>query len=219
MTGDADFPVDSDTRRVSLGVADALRSAGARVTLDPPLPLSSRAYYELYVALLRAATSVRRSSAELAAIATTLAARTPADRDYETLMFRGLTQSHRTWLDYAIERQRLRERWERFFAEQDLLITPVSPTPAFPSMPNVPKQSQTLVVDGRTRPNADTYFWLGIASAAYLPATTFPGGVSSGGLPIGLQIIGPEYADLGCIALAERLAALGHGFRPPPEFG
>ena len=218
MTGDADFPVDGDTRRVCLAVADALRGAGARVTLDPPLPLASRAYYELYIALLRAATSIRRSHAELAALGAALATRTSADRDYETLMIRGLTQSHRDWLDHASARASLRERWEQFFGEQDLLIAPVSPTPAFPSMPDIPKQIQTLVVDGGLRPNADTYFWLGIATAAYLPATTFPGGHSSSGLPIGLQIIGPEHADLSCIALAGQLARIGHGFRPPPGF-
>ena len=218
ITGDADFPVDNDTRRLCVVVGDALRSKGAQITLDPELPLASRTYYELYIALLRAATSVRLSHTELEVISEALKVRDSTNREYETLMFHGLTQSHRRWLDYGMLRQQLRDRWDEFFTKQDLLITPVSPTPAFRSMPNLPKSAQTLVVDGQVRPNADTYFWLGLASAAYLPATTFPSGVSSNGLPIGLQIIGPEYSDLSCIRLAERLALLGHGFRPPPEF-
>ena len=63
---------------------------------------------------------------------------------------------------------------------------------------------------------ADTYFWIGLASGANLPATTIPAGQSAAGLPIGLQLIGPEYADLRCIALARVLEAAHRGFVPPP---
>jgi Asp-tRNA(Asn)/Glu-tRNA(Gln) amidotransferase A subunit family amidase len=38
------------------------------------------------------------------------------------------------------------------------------------------------------------------------------------GLPIGLQIIGPEFADLACIALAHQLETLLGGFKPPPSY-
>jgi amidase len=63
---------------------------------------------------------------------------------------------------------------------------------------------------------ADTYFWIGIAAAAYLPSTTIPAGRSKEGLPVGLQIIGPEHADLSCIALARQLENAHRGFEPPP---
>ncbi|MEI6303021.1 MAG: amidase family protein, partial [Betaproteobacteria bacterium] len=140
------------------------------------------------------------------------------------LMLRGLTQTHREWLQHNAERGRLRDAWEVFFRDYDALIAPVSPTPAFALMHEVPKLQQQLMVDGTARPNADTYFWIGLASVAYLPATTIPAGRSAAGLPpglplglpIGLQIIGPEYADLRCIALARLLETAHRGFEPPP---
>ena len=133
-------------------------------------------------------------------------------------MLRGLTQSHRQWLSSVNQRQALRERWEAFFEKHDALIAPVSATTAFPHMQDSPKESQTLMVNGSARPNADTYFWLGLASVPYLPSTTFPAGLSAEGLPIGLQIIGPEFADLACIALAEQLEALHFRFVPPTAY-
>ena len=116
----------------------------------------------------------------------------------------------------------MRDAWALFFTGCDALIAPVSPTPAFPLMHEVPKAEQRLLLDGVAHPNADTYFWIGLASVAYLPATTIPAGRSgsgpAAGLPIGLQIIGPDYADLRCIALARLLETAHRGFQPPPLF-
>jgi amidase len=47
----------------------------------------------------------------------------------------------------------------------------------------------------------------------------FPAGLSKGGLPIGLQAIGAEYADRTTIDLARLLAEEVGGFVPPPGFG
>jgi amidase len=216
MTGDAQFPVDTDTRQAALAVAGVLREAGATVVLDPGLPMPSREYYELYIALLRGSTSFRRSPGEIAALLPAAAALDPSERGYEALMLRGLTQTHRDWLERNAERHRLRMRWEQFFQKYDALIAPVSPTPAFPHVHDLTKAQQRLLVDGKARPMADTYFWIGIAATAYLPATTIPAGQSKEGLPIGLQVIGPEHADLSCIALARHLEGAHRGFQPPP---
>jgi amidase len=218
VTGDADFPVDRDTRQAALGVADVLRAQDAAVTLDPGLPVSSRDYYRLYIALLRASTSFRRSLREIEALVPGAAALDAADDGYNALMLRGLTQLHREWLERNAERQRLRARWEQFFAHYDVLIAPVSPTPAFPHMHDVAKPAQRLDVDGLSRPNADTYFWIGLAAAAGLPATTIPAGRSGSGLPIGLQIIGREFDDLTCIEIARQLETCHRAFEPPPKY-
>jgi amidase len=57
-----------------------------------------------------------------------------------------------------------------------------------------------------------------LAGVAYLPATVFPAGLATDGLPVGLQIIGPAYSDLHTIGLAQRLEAMGFGFTPPPAY-
>ena len=46
-------------------------------------------------------------------------------------------------------------------------------------------------------------FWSGVATVAYLPSTAFPAGCGAqSGLPIGLQLIGPEGGDYLTIHLA-----------------
>ena len=56
-------------------------------------------------------------------------------------------------------------------------------------------------------PPLSDIFWASLATLAYLPATVFPAGRSSDGLPIGIQAIGAEFADLTTIDLA-RIASI-----------
>merc|ERR1711964_558479 len=100
----------------------------------------------------------------------------------------------------------------------DALISPMMAVPAFPHIRGVAKQDQCLDVDNVQRPISDTYFWISLASAAHLPATLAPVGMSRGGLPIGMQIIGPEGHDRRCIALAVMLEQGFRGFTPPPRY-
>jgi amidase len=133
-------------------------------------------------------------------------------------MRRGLTQSHRDWLYANDRRHELQRGWRAFFASYDALIAPVATTPAFPRMAGVPKPQQKFMINGTPQPAADTYYWLSIASLPYLPATTFPLSINEAGLPVGAQIVGPEFADLRTIAIADLIAAACGGFTPPPAF-
>ncbi len=218
ITTDAQFPVDRDTQSAARSIADTLAREGAVVTIDPPLPIPSRDYFELYVTLLRGATSGRRSLEEIAEFAAKAAATDPADRRYEATMLRGLAQNHREWIGHDDARQRLRAGWEAMFERFDAVIAPIATTPAFQHEFSVPRHLHMVEIDGQSRPIADNYFWIGIPAVAYLPATAIPAGRSPDGLPIGMQIIGPEYADLTCIAIARHLEIAGHGFTPPPAF-
>ena len=78
---------------------------------------------------------------------------------------------------------------------------------------------RTLTVDGTETPYHDAVFWSGVATVSYLPATAFPAGCGAeSGLPIGLQLIGPEGADYLTIHLAGLLETEA-GFKAtmPPE--
>jgi len=55
-----------------------------------------------------------------------------------------------------------------------------------------------------------------VATLAYLPATAAPSGRSRGGLPVGIQIIGPSFEDRTCIEFAKLLADVAGGFEAPP---
>jgi amidase len=58
--------------------------------------------------------------------------------------------------------------------------------------------------------------WAGIATAPGLPATVAPIARSAGGLPIGVQLVGPMFEDYTPLRLAELIEREFGGFTPPP---
>jgi amidase len=217
VTNDERYPVDADTRAALNDAADFLAAEGADVVRDPALPMPSEELWRLYLDLLRGATSVRLTDEEASAAAARAAATDPDDLGYGAVMLRALGQSHHRWLRANDRRSWLRNRWREFFGEVDALVTPMMATAAFPHIRGIAKQDQQLDVDGVKRPIADTYYWIGLASVTGLPATVAPAGASRDGLPIGLQIVGPEFHDRRCIKLAGFLERGFRKFAPPPE--
>ena len=61
-------------------------------------------------------------------------------------------------------------------------------------------------------------FWAGLCGLVYLPATVVPAGLTARGLPVGVQIVGPQYGDKSCIAFAGLLERAYRGFIAPPDF-
>ena len=85
--------------------------------------------------------------------------------------------------------------FEKVFKKVDLLVAPVAPTPAFKIGELIDDPLKMYMADALTIP----------ASAAGLPSLACPCGFSSGGLPIGLQIIGPQFAEGACMKLGSAL--------------
>jgi len=123
--------------------------------------------------------------------------------------------SHATWIELANERQRIRRQWADYFDDVDLVLCPVMACPAPPHQTDVPFPDQTIPVNGRMVTNFDQWFWAGIASGTYLPATVAPVGQTAAGLPVGLQIVAPYAHDLRSIRFAAMVESLIGGFRPP----
>ena len=67
-------------------------------------------------------------------------------------------------------------------------------------------------------PVTDQLFWAGYSGVVLLPSTAAPCGFTPGGLPVGVQIVGPQYGDLTCIAFARLLEREFQGFVPPPGY-
>jgi len=218
VDSDPHFPVDGGIRRALGELGDALGREGAAVDFSPVLPLGSVEHYELFLTLLRGATSARFSEQEIGDLAVKARGFAADDGSYDAIMHRALSQSHRSWLAANDKRQALRRRWGEFFGRYDALICPVMTTTAFPNMIGVPKIEQFFLVDGLKRPASDCYYWIGLPSLAYLPATAIPIGRSKEGLPIGAQIIGPEFGDKRCIRLAQLIERAFRSFVPPPKF-
>jgi aspartyl-tRNA(Asn)/glutamyl-tRNA(Gln) amidotransferase subunit A len=100
---------------------------------------------------------------------------------------------------YYLKAQKVRSLinadFKRAFGEVDVLMGPTTPTPAFP-------------IGAKTNDPITMYlndiYTIG-ANLAGLPAVSVPCGLVDG-LPVGLQIIGPHFAE-------ERLLAAAHGFQ------
>jgi amidase len=118
---------------------------------------------------------------------------------------------------YSVEaRTKLRYTWHAFFERFDVLLTPVAATAAFPQNHNPNCDERTVMVNGKAVPYAEQLFFAGLGSLSYLPATPAPIGLTGEGLPVALQIIGPQGEDPTMIEFARLLAAEISGFVPPP---
>ena len=114
----------------------------------------------------------------------------------------------------------MQHQWRELFRQFDVVICPVHPVPAWPHDHSLDRPARLLNVDGKNYPWMDTLRpWGGVATVPGLPATAAPIGRSEDGLPIGGQIVGPEYEDRTTIKFASLLAREFGGFVPPPGFG
>ncbi len=87
---------------------------------------------DVYIRLLRAATSARMSD-EVYEQAVKDAASLPGDdMSYFAQMQRGNSLPHRTWLQLNEKRHKMRWAWDAFFQDYDLMLCPVAVTAAFP---------------------------------------------------------------------------------------
>jgi amidase len=215
---DANSRVDREMQDQLQALAKDLARRGATVSETARPDLDFTEAHDVYVRLLRAATS--RAQTTEAFKRNLEAARTldRDDRSYFAKMVRGNTLYHKDWLDADEVRHRIRYKWANFFNDYDVLLCPPAASAARPHDQVGERYQRTILVDGSPVPTTDQLFWAGIATLAGLPATVAPIGLSSGGLPVGVQIIGAGYDDLTCIAFAEFLEREYCAFVPPPGY-
>jgi amidase len=119
------------------------------------------------------------------------------------------------FIDHEKRRMSARAAWSRYFDEVDVFLCPVNFTPAFPH-DSRPFEERTITTPQGEQPYNNQPFWISHASLPGLPAVVAPIGKTSGGLPVGAQIIGPLYEDDTALTFAELLADLIGGCEPPP---
>ncbi len=210
--------IDTSVSNVFDRATDAIARAGAPVDATARPGIDDEEHHQLFMPLLRAATASRMRDEDFSQqqeIAATLDDNDVSDR---AAVARGATLLHRAWGNANEERTRLRYAWHEFFKRFDVLLTPVAATAAFPHDRNPNRDERTVSVNGKLVPYAEQLFFAGLASLSYLPATAAPMGFTKDGLPVGLQIIGPEGEDPTTIEFARLLAAGIGGFMPPPAY-
>ncbi len=209
--------VDRQVQEPIRQVAEFLRERGATVSFDARPQFDSRAIYELYMLLMRAATADRMSDQDFARSEQTLRSAAKDSLAMVPLSARGVTLSHREWLRLNAERHRIRRQWNDWFKDYDVLLCPPLSTAAIPHT-TVPTFERKLMVNGTAHNFGNQLFWAGLAGAFYLPATVAPLTLTADGLPTGVQIIGRQYGDLTCLRFAALLEREYRAFLPPPGY-
>jgi amidase len=210
--------IDTSVSDVFDRAIDAILHAGAVVDDAARPGLDDEEHHHLFMLLLRAATASRMRDEDFVRQQEIAATLTEDDMSDRATVARGATLLHRAWGNANEARTRLRYTWHEFFKRFDVLLTPVAATAAFPHNHNPNRDERTVVVNGTAAPYAEQLFFAGLASLSYLPATAAPIGLTGEGLPVGMQIIGPEGEDSTTIEFARLLAAEIGGFVPPPAY-
>jgi len=210
-------PVSAEVRgRVDL-VARMLQDRGATVHMDARPDLSADHSHATYQNLLQATMASRMPDADYESLKRYVASLDPEDDSNTARVLRAQVASFKDWTASNELRHRLRWQWHAFFEHYDLVLAPIMPTAAFPH-DHRPFGERTIRVDNVEYPYFQQVFWAGLSGVAYLPSTVLPTGLNDAGLPIGLQLVGPEYSDLVTIGVAALLEADGCRFVPPPGY-
>ena len=210
-----DSPVDGGVRCALESAAHALRKAGVQVDDKSKLPINLadtfRTYLRLLWPLLFAGTSDDVFE-QYVARAANFAANDPS---FKARFHRQATARHRDWLRANEARARYRATMAAFFKHYDVLLMPVTSTPAFPHDHSNNMMERVIRVNGEPRPYFDNFFWINLATLCYLPATVVPVGQAQN-LPVGMQIIGPYLEDRTTIKFASLIEEVVGGFKVPP---
>lgn len=190
-----------------------LRAAGARVaTAMPELDVErTLADYSALLAALTSSTASRDERDRRAARAREV------DPTRGRATATGLTFDAAELLRLLDRRIRDRAVWQQFFTDWDVLVAPITLDVAFEHLDG-PFSTRVLHVDG-----VDVAYPLHVVPSMWaahggLPATAIPAGHGTGGLPLGVQLIGPYLEDRTPLALARLLEREWHSFTPPPGY-
>ncbi len=211
-------PVSAETEARVEAVAETIAKAGGQVDFEARPDFDIAEGVRIYQTLLWATMASRATDEDFGLLLEQAANLDPNDMSDGADTLRKQVSSHRDYLIANNARTHIRWAWHEFFGEYDAVIAPMMSTPAF-AHDHRRFGERTINVDGEERPYFEQIFWASLAINSYLPSTVFPTGPGEEGLPIGLQIIGPQYGDLTTIALAGHLEAAGFGFQAPKGYG
>jgi amidase len=224
------FVLDDPACAVSPEVGDvlaqaveALRRAGVHVEEGWPRDVAPAAQFETYLFLLSAVYAFALRDDQIEAVRQLAAS---PDGSFRAKRARAWTALPKQLQAAQGHRLAARAAWQAYFRTHDAFLLPTAFVPAFPHDHSAtpprpagsPLDDRVLATPAGPRAYLDLLFWISFATLTGLPATTAPVGLTRGGLPVGIQIIGPYLEDATPIDVAARLADLTGGFRPPPGY-
>ncbi len=183
------IPVDTDVRQAIETAVARLRAAGWAIEdADPRWPEQQREY-----------PLIELQHAALAQLFGDAWRRTPErfDPDIGAQIELGFSITGARIAELFRLRERQHARLTEFFAGFDALLCPVSPVEAWPIGLSGPKEIGGLPAGPRGHAAFTPLF-----NYTGVPAISIPCGSGCNGLPVGLQIVGPRFADARVLQLA-----------------
>lgn len=211
------FPPDSELGSCLQNMADNLASAGAKLEEKKP-DVDFAHCLEVYFALLTLATLYTMPADEFDQLLQASKTLAEDDQGPEAYMARTSTRLHRDWQLLNIERSLMRQKWDDYFREIDVLLCPAVRVPALPH-DHTDIQTRIIPFEDQGLSHAQVLMpWAGLTIVSCLPATVAPIGLTRSGLPVGVQIVGPYLEDRTPIHFAKLMKDVVGGFVPPPGF-
>ena len=124
----------------------------------------------------------------------------------------GKRASATDWFDLLDAQAAAVAQWDALFATYDFVLAPPAPVLAVPHSDKAVFRG-SLTINGVEEPGGNGLPWAGLATFPNLPATVLPigsGNYLGAELPCGMQVIGPRWSDLDCIAAAEAIGNILH---------
>jgi len=213
-TAETDASVENAIRRL----AQFCSSKGAKVSERAMPDFDFSEAHRVFIHLLRGATSGRQTPKVFSQMLKARGKLESRDAGYYAQMVRANTQPHKDWLIASNRRHQMRLAWAELFKDWDVVLCPNNATAAYPhSMPG-DRWERMITVNGKQQPVTTQMWWAGIAGMCYLPGTAAPIGQSGEGLPLSVQIVGPQYGDYSTIRFAQLLERDYYAFAPPPGY-
>ena len=202
-------PVEPESLALLEAAAAKLEEGGIAVDPDARPNVTLEESFDLFDTLLQAVLGAGHETAELDEWAAA------SGTDPLSHQQRRRAIRHRDWIVANEARLQMRLRWHEFFTNWDAILLPVMSCPAIPHDHHQPSAERVVTVGGTPRPYRDLLAWMAPAGACLLPATVVPVGTTTGGLPVGVQILGPYLHDYTTLALAKIITRI-IGPTPPP---
>jgi amidase len=213
--------VDDEITLALQQVVEQLSRLGATVKeVQPDAFGDHRAHHQLYRSLLAAMTSARVTAEERQK---RVEFWKQAPDEFSQAHLRGLAGAPGDYVLWGAQRETFRQAWRAFFRDWDVLLAPAINVLAYPHIARPwPAEGDdlrlTFGVNGRAVPYLHGLVHPALSTVAGQPATAFPVGLSRGGLPVGLQAVGPYLEDLTSLRFAGLFAREIGGFRKPPGY-
>jgi amidase len=210
--------VDASVSGAIERLAGALARKGAKVSDTARPDFNPDEAHKVYLALLRSATAARQLPHHVVLWERLAEERLATDMSYEAQAARANVMRHKEWLGWSNRRHLMRLAWAEFFRDWDVLLCPPAATPAFPQNQKGERWERMIDVNGKPQPSTTQMFWAGYSGMCLLPSTIAPIELAGGRLPVGVQIVGPQYGDYRTIEVARLIEKEYFAFTPPPGY-